>query len=212
MVLSSAWPRAAAPHSLPEAGDPVQMTDQALVGAARCGAAWAFPLLVQRYHSPLLRSLTRRTTDPDLAADLTQQTFLDAFRHLHRLPDDRPFAAWLYRIAHNHLLMEWRRQRLRRLISLDGLLTQAGPLLPGLCQPDGTGRAHERTMIEQALAGLSPPLRDALLLHSLGGVPSRDVAGLLGIAPEAARKRISRAKEQFRQRYRAASSAADADG
>jgi len=91
-----------------------QSADDSLVAAAQNGSARAFDLLVVRHHAAILRYLARQTGDSELAADLAQETFLDAFRSLDRLGDDRSFAVWLHRIARHNLLMAWRRQRLRR--------------------------------------------------------------------------------------------------
>ena len=96
-----------------------QASDVALVEAAQLGSAQAFDMLVARYHGPVLRYLERQIGDVELAADLGQETFLDAYRSLDRLIGDRPFAAWLYQIARNNLRREWRTRKLRRLISLD---------------------------------------------------------------------------------------------
>ena len=107
-----------------------QPADDSLVAAAQSGSARAFDLLVVRHHAAILRSLARQTGGPELAADLAQETFLDAFRSLDRLSDDRSFAVWLHRIAHHNLLAARRRQRLRRLVSLDWLLARALADLP----------------------------------------------------------------------------------
>jgi RNA polymerase sigma factor (sigma-70 family) len=183
--------------------------ERTLVIAAQAGCDQSFTLLVERYHAQVLRYFNRQTGDPELAADLTQETFLDAFRRLDRLSDDRPFVAWLFRIAHNNLLHEWRRQRIRRLLSLEWLCDNGGEQEGALSHGDSAPRAHERDLIQQVLDHLSPTLREALLLHSLCGFSGEETAAILGIAPPAARQRIARAKEQFRQRYRAANGAVD---
>ena len=118
--------------------------------------------------------------DAEVASDLAQQTFLEAFRCLYRLTDDRPFAAWLYRIARHQLLMHWRRQRLRRLVSLDWLVRRTGAAIAGLQRPDASQPAHERGLIQQVLDDLSPSYREALLLHSLCGFTSQEAAHILG--------------------------------
>jgi RNA polymerase sigma-70 factor, ECF subfamily len=182
--------------------------EQRLVVAARAGCDQAFTVLVERYHAQVLRYFARQTADRELAADLTQETFLHAFRRLDRLTDDRPFAAWLFRIAHNNLLHEWRRQRVRRLISLEWLCASAGEHHGALRSGDATPQSHERDLIQRTLDDLSSNLREALLLHSLCGFSGEEVAAILGISPAAARQRIARAKEQFRRQYRAENGAA----
>ncbi len=179
------------------------VADEGLVDAVRAGDRAAFSLLVDRHHAPLLRYLLRQMGDPELAADLTQETLLEAFRHLDHLDRDRPFAAWLYGIARNHVRMEYRRRRLRRLVSLEWLLEPLMPIVPTLQRTDETASCDERDAIQRALDELPPAFREALLLHSLEGYTAPEVARIVGISLAAAERRISRAKLQFRDRYRA---------
>ncbi len=139
--------------------------------------------------------------DAELAADLTQETFLDAWRDLERLADGRAVAPWLYRIARNNLLPHWRR---RQPVSLDDLAAADGAEPHPLRQADPTPTCDERALIAQVLSGLSTPLQEALLLHCQQGLTSEEVGQALAISGEAARKRIGRAKTQFRQDYRLA--------
>lgn len=177
-------------------------TDHHVVDMVRTGDVAAFDVLVDRYWGPLTRHLVYRVADPELGADLAQDAFLDAFRHLDRFDGHRPFAAWLYGIAHNRLRMHWRRHRLRQFVSLDWLTGTVPATPPALQQADGSAAYLEQDVLLQVLAGLTPPLREALLLHSLDGFTAPEIAGILGISRAAAERRISRAKEQFRQHYR----------
>ncbi len=185
------------------AADHPGVGDHDLVAATRTGSAAAFGVLAERHYAAVLGYLAYQTGDPDLAADLAQETFLAAFRSLQHLRDDCSFAAWLYQIARTQLRMHRRRDRLRRLVSLDWLAGRADAAELALPRADTTAESAERELIERALAGLSPALREALLLHSAWGFPANEVALILGIGPAAARQRIGRAKEQFRLRYRA---------
>lgn len=190
-------------HSYAAAHDhELQSTDYQVIDIVRHGDVEAFEVLVERYYGPLARHLAYRLGDPELGADFAQDTFLDAFRHLDRFDGHRPFAAWLYGIAHKRLLMHWRHQRLRRLISLDWLTGTDSATHSALQQEADSDSCHERDTLSQTLAGLTPPLREALLLHSLDGFTAPEIAVILGISRAAAERRISRAKEQFCQRYR----------
>ncbi len=198
--------RAGTPARCPESpGRPIPEDDHCPDGApARAVPPCvrrAFDQLVEQYYPPMLRHLTRQTGDAELAADLTQETFLDAWRDLERLADGRPAAPWLYRIARNNLLPHWRR---RQPVSLDGLAAEDGAEPRALRQADPTPACDERALIAQVLADLSAPLQEALLLHCQQGLTSEEVGQVLAISGEAARKRIGRAKAQFRHQYRAA--------
>jgi RNA polymerase sigma-70 factor (ECF subfamily) len=176
--------------------------DRVAVVAVRSGDIVAFDVLVDRYHRALLSHLTYRTGDPELAADLTQDAFFHAFHRLDQLEDGRSFAAWLYGIAHNRLRAEWRRRRLRQFVSLDWLPDAAASVLPALRQEDGSAACQDRDLLQRVLDGLSPSLREALLLHGVDGFTAPEVARVLGISPSAAEQRICRAKAEFRRRHR----------
>ena len=150
--------------------------DRLLIAAAQGGCAQSFACLVDRHYGHILRYLVRFTGDPELASDLTQETFLDAFRHLDRYNTDHSFLAWLYRIARNNAL-HWRR-KLRRLCSLEWLLAESGSTSTSelMCVADQTTALHERDLIQQILNELSASLREALLLHCLAGFTSVEVA------------------------------------
>jgi RNA polymerase sigma-70 factor (ECF subfamily) len=177
------------------ASDP--RTDQELVKTAQNGCSTAFEILVERYHFRLEAYFRRRTGDASVALDLTQETFLIAYRMLHQISLDRPFAAWLYRVARNNLLHEWRRSRLQPHLAID---TPAMIEDLMILAHDEATRCDEREYIRHVLNQLNPALREALML-TIYGFLSQEVASLLRISPAAARQRIKRAKDEFRCCY-----------
>lgn len=175
--------------------------DHTYVAAAQTGSRQAFETLVDRYYRQIQHYLTRQVNDHELAADLTQETFVDAFRRLDRLQDDRPFAAWLYRIARNNMLHELRKHRVRQNVSLEWLHPHDQSALADVTTGERLEACHERDLIHTVLNQLSPTLREPLLLYTLWGFPGQEVARILDISAPAARQRISRAREEFCQRY-----------
>jgi RNA polymerase sigma-70 factor (ECF subfamily) len=178
--------------------------DHELVVAVRGGDAAAFAVLFDHHHGKLVRHLVYLTGDGELAADLAQDAFFDAFRHLDQLAAEGSFHAWLYGIAHNRLRMDRRRRQVRRLVSLEWLSDTVSSAIPALQREDESGTCHDRDQFGRLLAELSPPLREALVLHSVDGFTAPEVAKVLGISLSAAERRISRAKTEFRSRWRAA--------
>lgn len=175
--------------------------DDPLVTSARSGDAGAWAELTRHHRPPLLRFLAAQTGDPEAAADLVQQTFLDAWRRRGRLAPGRPFAPWLYRIARYNLL-SWRRRRaLLRFVSLHAVADRPGLTHPALRRPDGLGAVEEGELVRRALAGLSPPLREVLLLRELAGLTTREIGEAVGISRAAAERRFGRAAAAFRRRY-----------
>lgn len=179
----------------------INESDVELISAARSGSILAFEVLVDRYYLVIQQYLIRQTGDHELAADLAQETFLDAFRMVNRLPEDRPLVAWLYRIARNNLLPVQRRRHRYQFLSFEKLLRTISSTFPALHQRDIAIDADNHDLIQQTLNTLSPPLREALLLRSVCGFTGDEVSQILDVSPAAARKRISRAEQQFRERY-----------
>jgi len=101
--------------------------DLQLVVEARAGSAAAFRTLVERHQTAITGYLYRLTGDREAAAELTQETFLVAFRKLRLVREDRSFSAWLHGIALNEARAFERRQRLLRVVSLEPPSTASAP-------------------------------------------------------------------------------------
>jgi RNA polymerase sigma-70 factor, ECF subfamily len=109
----------------------------------RAGEAAAFNRLVEERHADIYALLYRLTEDAEEARDLTQETFLQAFRHLAGFRGEADLRTWLYRIAVNQARNRWRwwkRRRRDRTVSLDAPASEASdaPLSAGLpCRDAG---------------------------------------------------------------------------
>lgn len=182
-------------------------SDEALVIAARSGDIAAFGTLFTRYDRSLRGYLKRMCGDPELAADIEQDAFIDAFQKLSQLDSDHSFGAWLYGIARHRLQMAWRRRQRQRFISLDGLKNEIRVALTSPPHRDELSAAQGYDAIQQAIDALSPPLKEALLLNRIAGLTSLEIAHVVHISHQAAMKRVSRAVEQFRANYEEASRA-----
>ncbi len=176
-------------------------TEEDLVAAATGGSDHAFTKLAERYYDSIFGYLMRQTGDRELAEDLAQETMVIAYRKIRTLQDGQRFAGWLFRIAQNELRSNRRKAKIRQYFSIDKLKEDFGFNPKSKDRSSDPQTATERDQIQHVLDQLSPNLREALLLARLWGFPSRDVASILGITPSAARQRISRADQQFRELY-----------
>jgi RNA polymerase sigma-70 factor (ECF subfamily) len=164
--------------------------------------------LVAAYQTAILNYVYRLVGDADVAEDLTQETFIKAYRALERMDTD-PEAearrrAWLYRIAHNTAADHLRRRARLRWLPLESVRGRGGG--------DPAGEVARRAPIEAALAALSSEQREVLLLFTQLQMEAAEVAEVLGITPEAARKRRQRAKEAFEAAYAAYQASAEEGG
>lgn len=165
--------------------------------------------LYAAHHREIYSYLSRMLRNEELAADLTQETFVKAFRAFDTLTDPTRARAWLYQIAGRTALDELRRQRIIRFIPWSG-------------ESRGVDQSAEETALhgrlsaemERALAALPSRQRQALLLAEIDELTGLELAEALGVSHDAARALLTRARESLRQALaveRARSATADAD-
>jgi RNA polymerase sigma-70 factor (ECF subfamily) len=135
------------------------------------------------------------------AEDLTEQTFLQAYRHFERAQREsngRPLRPWLIRIAHN-LAANYYRDRARRpLTQLEDAAVLTAP-------HDTETLVEGREQVRQVLAGvahLPDDRREALIMRFALGMDNREIAGALDRSEGATKVLIHRAIKQLEQRLR----------
>ena len=151
--------------------------------------------LYARHREPLLMFLARRTADPEIALDLWAETFAQAVagRHRYHGTSDEEAAGWLYGIARRQLALYYRRGRIEQR-ALARLHLEREPAPPELLAEisDRAGLSELRAELADALARLSPSVREAVHLRIVHELPYPDLARDLGITEQAARARVSR--------------------
>ena len=152
--------------------------------------------LLEAWVPRVYRFALRLSDDPHAAEDLTQETFLRAWRQRGRLRDARSARVWLFRITANL----WR-DRLRRGRSP---VARAGPLAdtePARAPPPErlVAGQEELSRALEALAALPPRQREVLYLSACEGLTTGEVAEVLGISADAAKANLSLARKKMRQ-------------
>ena len=79
----------------------MEETDAAAIARAQTGDSDAFRTLVERHSRNVFRLAFRMTGNENDAEDIVQETFLKAYRQLHRYESRSSFGTWLFRIAAN---------------------------------------------------------------------------------------------------------------
>ena len=176
------------------------MDEARAVAQIREGDNDAFDEIMARYKTPLLRYLSRLTGDGELARDLTQKTFLDAYKGILATGEDLSLKAWLYRIATNNALQQRRRNNVLSFIPFSRL----GDAITGRLRAPAAP-LDEKLAVEEALLRVPADQRTPMVLHFVEGFRYREIAELLGISEDAVRKRVARGSQLFRSEYREAS-------
>jgi RNA polymerase sigma-70 factor (ECF subfamily) len=183
-------------------------SDEALAVEAKRGSEEAFRELVERFHRPVYALIVRIVRQPELAEDLSQETFLKAWKALARFDPERRFSSWIFKIAHNSALDELRRGGLET-VSLDAPfagddeppelpadLAAENPLLRTLARESGR-------LLERAISRLRPAYRGILLLRFAQEMSYDEIAEVLGLPLGTVKIHIFRARAELLREMRA---------
>jgi RNA polymerase sigma-70 factor (ECF subfamily) len=174
---------------------------RAMVGFPAMTGAWdrdAAGLFVEelfaRHHGEIYAYLIRMIRDPELAADLTQDAFVKAYRAYDSLEKPENARAWLYQIAHRVALDHIRRQKIVRFLPWTGESRGAVPSAEHLVM-----ETRLSGDLQRALGKIPERQRAALLLAELHDLTGLELAAALGVSHVAARALLTRARESLRQ-------------
>jgi len=145
------------------------------------------------------------------AEDLTEQAFLQAYRHFERArreSDGRPMRPWLIRIAHN-LASNYHRDRSRRPEA--NIEAIEPPAHPHTTEQVVEGR-EELRLVMRKLDGLPEDRRAALIMRFALGMSNREIARALARTDGATKVLIHRALKQLEEQMAADEAAADGEG
>lgn len=143
-----------------------------------------FRQLYDQEFNSVYRAIRAVVLDSSAAEDLTQETFVRAYRARGRYTPTAPPGAWLRRIGINLAISHLRRQKLAR------FLPARLYVAPDRREYD---RAEARNVVDQALAALSPKLRAAIVLHYYEGLTREEIAETLGVPAGTVASRIAKA-------------------
>ncbi len=191
--------------------DPVQVERHVMPGGRVMSASWkhdeAYRFveeLFAKHQTEIYAYLLRMLRDPDLAADLTQDAFVKAYKAYDALEKPENARAWLYQIAHRVALDDLRRRRIVRFVPLVGEARNSAPSAEHLVMD-----ARLSGDLQRALETIPERQRAALLLAELHDMTGLELAATLGVSHVAARALLTRARESLRQAL-AAEKAAEA--
>lgn len=182
--------------SIALADDPPGAAGRDLALRHRYGDPEAFEEVYARFADMVFALALRMSADRELAADMTQETFLRVYRHLGRFRGRSSLKTWIYRITINCCRSRLRRRARRRL---------EGPIdeLPELA--DGRGGPEQHTLardlgrqLAAAIAELPVPFREAVLLRDVQELSYAEIGQVLGVRIGTVRSRIARGRERLR--------------
>ena len=170
------------------------MEDNHLVSRARRGDTDAFNMLVSRWEKPIYNYLLRQVQKREDALDLSQETFLKAYRNLGSLQEIDRFPQWLFRIAHNEMVSLYRRNKRFS----DGEVPEA---VEGSAVSLAGSSAYPVELslsVQEALGLLTGEQRETVVLKVYQGFKFHEIAEILDCPVSTIKSRLYSAFEVLR--------------
>jgi RNA polymerase sigma factor (sigma-70 family) len=172
------------------------LDDTQVLALVRDGNSSAFSEIIEHYQLPIQRYLYRLTGDYDTAQDLTQDTFLQAYKNILKTNNDISFKAWLYKIATNNA---WQHSRRKKLLSI--VTFKTGKTVTDHHKDMQPSVTEESLAIQEVMNQIPGKFRVCMVLHFVEGFKYKEIAETIGISEEAVRKRVARGSDEFRRLY-----------
>lgn len=164
-------------------------SDNALAEQAKAGDTRAFEALYRVHVDRVYAICLRMVADIGWAEELTQDTFVRAWRRLGGFRGESAFGTWLYRVAVNVVLAALRTERRRKARFVRAELHDVGcPAAPG-----------EAMDLEKAIAALPRKARMVFVLHEIEGYRHDEIARAMHIAPGTSKAHLFRARKLLQQ-------------
>ncbi len=183
--------------------------EEQLIMRSQRGDMQAFNQLVEHYQQTLYSVVLRMLGNPEIAADVTQDTFIAALRGIQTYRGGSSFRAWLLRIGTNQACDYWRRTQRRSAESLDALVeeddTNAPDLLSFLASTDRASNPEEvlltqelQNAIQKGIEQLPLEQRVAVVLCDIQGLTYEEIATTTQTTLGTVRSRIARGRTRLR--------------
>lgn len=177
----------------------MQQHDADLIRRARSGETEAFRRLYEAHKTTVYNVCLRIAGSLEEAEDLTQETFLTAYRSIEGFREASRISTWLYRIATNLALNHRRRKKVLNWLSLDAFTGEAAASAE--VPPDVALQLSERErLLWEAIEGLSARQRAAIVLNRFEGLSYEEVAEAMGTSLPSVEALLHRAKRELRKR------------
>jgi len=183
-----------------------ELTDHQLVTAVRAGDDRAFELLYERYHRRIAAYIYGMVNDYARAEDIAQDVFMSALRRMRETERTIAFKPWIYEIAKNACIDQFRRSRRAEEVSYDaedglgaadyGRLVTSGPT------PDAA--VDQKMSLDHlcgAFGGLSETHHEILVMRELEGLSYREIGERLGMSRPSVESTLFRARRRLTEEY-----------
>ena len=154
-----------------------------------------FETLYNRYFKTIYLFVLKRTSNNDIAGDITSVVFLKAIMNIKRyVYKGVPFSAWLFRIASNEINLYYRKTKKERTISID----ESG-LLNVLSEIEIENDEQKQQLLFNALNSLSENANQLIQLRFFEGHSFKEIGVIIGITENNAKVKLYRTLDKLRK-------------
>ena len=189
-------------------GEPA--SDNILVKEFIAGNDAAFTQLVTRYKDPIINYVNMMVGNYDIAADLSQETFLRVYQNIGRYNSMYQFSTWIYRIATNLAIDEIRYRKRRGQVFYRNVWENQSDSDSGEIEfaLKDSGRSPSAEMLRKesgrilgdAIRSLPSKYRTAFVMKEVQGLPYEEIAGILKTSSGTIKSRLHRARELLQRK------------
>lgn len=185
-------------------GNPVsQMVDNKLIKKAQNGDINAFEEIFKETNKNIYNFLLNLSSDREIAADLTQETYIRAFKSLNSLKSNEALISWLHRIALNLYRDEMKKPKL----NIEYVDESVEDNEDSIEIPDWTNNPENivtqeemQKIVKNAVESLPEIHRVAVIMHHIEGIEIDEIAKTLKVSNGTVMSRLARAREALRRK------------
>jgi RNA polymerase sigma-70 factor (ECF subfamily) len=158
------------------------------------GNKQAYAHIINKYKNPLYATILRMTRNPEDAQDLVQEALIKVYHQLSKYDGKGQFSSWLYRVAINHCMDEFRKKRYKmKQVEMDDdkLQNHNHPEVIFL-------KKEKNRQLEKLLQTLPEEERMILLLRYANELSYSEISGIVGLPISDIRNKLHRAKKKMR--------------
>lgn len=168
--------------------------DHEWVQAVLAGDKQAYAHIINKYKNPLYGTILRMTKNPHDAQDLVQEAFIKVYEQLEKYNQTGSFSGWLYRVAINHCMDEFRKKRYQmKQVELDGI-QDVNPAHPEVVFM----KKEKSRQLERLIGTLPEDERLIILLRYINELSYDAISDLVGVPLSTVRNKLHRAKRKMR--------------
>jgi len=178
--------------------------DSKLARDAQRGDRQAFEVILSRYQKPIFSFIYHFFQDPALCEDLTQETFLRAYRFIQSFRLAEKFSTWLFSIARNLCIDELRRMQKGATVPIDAvdpeILVHEGDSAGNPAQ--SFIRGEEGELLHRAIARLPEKYRSCIILFYFQEMSYEEISRVMKISQSNTKILLFRGKKMLYELYR----------